>query len=80
MMCWLDASLREPYGYAANFLKGPADKRRATKDLGYRLLCWHRIGPMTDRGHHCKIPILSGRVFRREAGRHYDLMPDAVPR
>ena len=20
--------------------------------MGYRLLCWHRIGPMTDRGHH----------------------------
>ena len=30
----LDASLREPYGYAANFLKGPADKRRATKIWG----------------------------------------------
>ena len=31
---WLDALLREPYGYAANFLKGPADKRRATKIWG----------------------------------------------
>ena len=26
---WLDAPLREPCGYAADFLNGPADKRRA---------------------------------------------------
>ena len=25
---WLDAPLREPCGYAADFLNGPADKRR----------------------------------------------------
>ena len=48
----LDASLREPYGYAANFLKGPADKRRATKIWGIVCCAGMRIGPMTDRGHH----------------------------
>ena len=30
----LDAPLRELYGYAADFLNGPADKRRATKIWG----------------------------------------------
>jgi hypothetical protein len=30
----LDASLREPVGYAADFLNGPADKRRVTKIPG----------------------------------------------
>ncbi len=42
-VCWLDASVREPCGYAANFLNGPADKRRVTKIWGIIALARWRI-------------------------------------
>ena len=48
---WVDAPLRKLCGYAANFLNGPADKRRA-KGSAVSLPCWPGFGPMTDRGHH----------------------------
>ena len=35
---WLDAPLREPCGYAADFLNGPTDKRRTGGIL------WRRLG------------------------------------
>ena len=34
---WLDAPLREPCGYAADFLNGPADKRRVAGIFNRRL-------------------------------------------
>jgi len=46
---WLDAPLREPCGYAADFLNGPADKRRIAGIFNRRLgsartlLAWWRI-------------------------------------
>jgi hypothetical protein len=35
---WLDSPLREPCGYAANFLNGPADKRRIGGIFNRRLV------------------------------------------